>query len=121
MGWPRRRHGYGRLAPRSPVWTSPRSAFAEEPIRSAELVGFYVPMHTATRIATLLAGRVRKLNPRAHLCFFGLYAPVNESFLRKLGAETILGGEFEAGLLALVERVADNETPACRAPAARSR
>ena len=82
-----------------------RTAFEEEPIRSADLVGFYVPMHTATRIATLLAGRVRKLNPRAHLCFFGLYAPVNESFLRKLGAETILGGEFEAGLLALVERL----------------
>ena len=59
-----------------------RSAFAEEPIRSADLVGFYVPMHTATRIATLLAGRVSKLNPRAHMCFFGLYAPVNESFLR---------------------------------------
>ena len=62
-----------------------RSAFEEELIRSADLVGFYVPMHTATRIATLLAGRVSKLNPRAHMCFFGLYAPVNESFLRKLG------------------------------------
>ena len=82
-----------------------RSAFVEEPIRSADLVGFYVPMHTATRIATLLAGRVRELNPCAHMCFFGLYAPVNEAFLRKLGAETILGGEFEAGLLALVKRL----------------
>ena len=90
-----------------------RSAFEEELIRSADLVGFYVPMHTATRIATLLAGRVSKLNPRAHMCFFGLYAPVNESFLRKLGAETILGGEFEAGLLSLVERLqTTNHRPA---------
>src|SRR5262249_51419166 len=48
-----------------------------------------------------------KLNPKAHLCFFGLYAPVNESYLRNLGAETILGGEFEEGLLALATRLAD--------------
>ena len=82
-----------------------RSAFEEAPIRSADLVGFYVPMHTATRIATLLAKRVRELNPRTHMCFFGLYAPVNEGFLRKLGAETILGGEFEAGLLSLMKRL----------------
>ena len=82
-----------------------RSVFQDELIRSADLVAFYLPMHTATRLATLLAGRVRELNPRVHLCFFGLYAPVNESFLRKLGAETILGGEFEEGLLALVKRL----------------
>jgi len=82
-----------------------RSALEEEPVRSADLVAFYVPMHTATRIAALLVGRVRELNPRAHLCFFGLYAPINESYLRGLGANTILGGEFEEGLLALVERL----------------
>jgi radical SAM superfamily enzyme YgiQ (UPF0313 family) len=39
------------------------------------------------------------------LCFYGLYAPVNEAFLRKLGGETILGGEFEQGLVAAFERV----------------
>src|ERR1035437_8879552 len=82
-----------------------RSALEEEPVRSADLVAFYVPMHTATRIAALLIGRVRELNPQAHLCFFGLYAPVNEGYLRQLGAGTILGGEFEEGLLALVKRL----------------
>ena len=82
-----------------------RSALQEGPIRSADLVAFYIPMHTATRIAALLIGRVRELNPRAHLCFFGLYAPVNETYLRELGAGTILGGEFEEGLLALVKRL----------------
>src|SRR5258706_7064489 len=66
-----------------------RSQLDEEPIRSAGLVAFYIPMHTATRIAALLIGRVRELNPRAHLCFFGLYAPANESYLRQLGADTI--------------------------------
>jgi radical SAM superfamily enzyme YgiQ (UPF0313 family) len=36
-----------------------------------------------------------------HLCAYGLYAPVNAEYLRKLGFNTILGGEFEQGLLNL--------------------
>ena len=78
-----------------------REAFREENVRNADLVAFYVPMHTATRLATKLVERVRRLNPRAHLCFYGLYAPVNEAYLRELGVESILGGEFEAGLARL--------------------
>lgn len=74
-------------------------------VADAELIAFYVPMHTATRIAVGVLKQVRELNPAAHLCFFGLYAPVNESYLRRLGADTILGGEFEQGLLDLVERL----------------
>ncbi|MBI4640745.1 MAG: radical SAM protein, partial [Candidatus Tectomicrobia bacterium] len=46
-----------------------------------------------------------KLNPAAHLCFYGLYAPMNEGFLRKLGADTSLGGEFEEGLVSLFRRI----------------
>jgi len=75
-------------------------------IAAADLVAFYVPMHTATRIAASMTQRVLLLNPDVHLCFYGLYAPVNEGFLRELGAHTILGGEFEAGLVALAERLA---------------
>ncbi len=75
-------------------------------IAEADLVAFYVPMHTATRIAASMTPRVLLLNPAVHLCFYGLYAPVNEDFLRELGAHTILGGEFEAGLVALAERLA---------------
>jgi len=82
-----------------------REAFREEPIRAADLVAFYVPMHTATRLAAQLVEPVRGLNPRAHLCFYGLYAPVNEPYLCGLGVETILGGEFEEGLARLVERL----------------
>ncbi len=77
----------------------------EDVIRAADLVAFYVPMHTATRLATALIPRVRVLNPDAHLCFYGLYAPVNEGYLRGLGADTILGGEFETGLVSLVGRL----------------
>lgn len=77
-------------------------------IACADLVAFYVPMHTATRIAASFVARVKAINPRAHVCFYGLYAPVNEGYLRGLGAETILGGEFEEGLAALYQRLAAN-------------
>ena len=82
-----------------------RQALGEAPVRAADFIGFYVPMHTATRLAADVLPAVRRLNPRAHLCFYGLYAPVNEGFLRKLGANTVLGGEFEEGLRGAVERV----------------
>jgi radical SAM superfamily enzyme YgiQ (UPF0313 family) len=82
-----------------------RSRLDRKSIATADVVAFYVPMHTATRIAAHVVQHVKTLNPRAHLCFYGLYAPVNAAFLRNLGAETILGGEFEAGLLALMRRL----------------
>jgi radical SAM superfamily enzyme YgiQ (UPF0313 family) len=80
----------------------------QDSIVTADLVAFYVPMHTATRIAVKAIGRVKAINPDAHLCFYGLYAPVNEGYLRKLGVKTILGGEFEGALAALVNRISTN-------------
>jgi radical SAM superfamily enzyme YgiQ (UPF0313 family) len=77
----------------------------EAAIKAADLIAFYVPMHTATRLATNLVRRVKTLNPHAHLCFYGLYAPVNESYLRKLGADSIIGGEFEEEMETLVNRL----------------
>jgi radical SAM superfamily enzyme YgiQ (UPF0313 family) len=82
----------------------------EEAVVAADLIAFYVPMHTATRMATSFLPRIRRLNPRAHLCFYGLYAPVNEAYLRDLGADSILGGEFEEGLVALMRRLASGES-----------
>lgn len=80
----------------------------EKLIATADLVAFHVPMHTATRLASAVVPRIQRLNPGAHLCFYGLYAPLNESFLRSLGADTILGGEFEKGLVEVVERWSDD-------------
>ena len=85
-----------------------RTPLHEGLVRTADFIAFYVPMHTATRLAVQALPAVRKLNPRAHLCFYGLYAPVNEAYLRKLGAETILGGEFEEGLVRAFERAGAN-------------
>ena len=83
-----------------------RQAFDEEAVRGAGLVAMHVPMHTATRLAIPLIEVVRGINPEAHLCFYGLYAPMNETYLRGLGVQTILGGEFEDGLVRLAERIA---------------
>ena len=54
-------------------------------------------MHTATRLAGELIPKIRALNPAAHLCAYGLYAPLNEEYLRGLGVETVLGGRVRAG------------------------
>ncbi len=74
-------------------------------VRDADLVACYLPMHTATRLAVPVLRRVRARNPSAHLCAYGLYAPLNAAHLRALGVHTILEGEFEADLLALADRL----------------
>lgn len=82
-----------------------REPFPVATICDSDLVAFYVPMHTATRLAVQLIEPVRKLNSHAHLCFYGLYASMNEQYLRSLGVQTILGGEFEEGLAHLAARL----------------
>jgi radical SAM superfamily enzyme YgiQ (UPF0313 family) len=69
-------------------------------------------MHTATRIAVQALPRVRQLAPKAHLCVYGLYAPMNETLLRGMGVDTFLGGEVEPSLLSLCEQIRENEKPA---------
>src|SRR5262249_56409882 len=66
----------------------------------------FLPMHTATRMFLRVAGRMRSLNPRAHLCAYGLYAPLNQRALRDAGVTTIIGGEFESDLTELARRLA---------------
>jgi radical SAM superfamily enzyme YgiQ (UPF0313 family) len=83
-----------------------RQPLPDAAVRAADLVAFYVPMHTATRLAVALLPRVREMNPHARLCFYGLYAPVNESYLRKLGVDFVLGGEFEEPFAALIANLA---------------
>lgn len=78
-----------------------RQQLPEEAVRGADLIAFYVPMHTATRLAIALLPAVREWNPRAKFCFYGLYAPVNEAYLRGLGVDFVIGGEFEEPLAKL--------------------
>jgi radical SAM superfamily enzyme YgiQ (UPF0313 family) len=72
-------------------------------VRSADLIAFHLPMHTATRLALPVIELVRRLNPAAHLCAYGLYAPLNGEALRALGVQDVLGGEFEEDLVAIAK------------------
>jgi radical SAM superfamily enzyme YgiQ (UPF0313 family) len=85
-----------------------RQPLEEAAVRGAALIAVYLPMHTATRLAAQLIPTLCELNPRAHLCGYGLYAPMNAEYLRTLGVSTILGGEFEEGLVHLAERLNGN-------------
>jgi radical SAM superfamily enzyme YgiQ (UPF0313 family) len=88
------------------VFDLARQSLDEAAISDAGLVAIYLPMHTATRLAAQLIPRLCKLSPGVHLCCYGLYAPMNVTYLRALGVSTILGGEFEEGLVQLAERLA---------------
>ena len=70
-------------------------------VSAASLVAFYLPMHTATRLALPMIDRVRAINPAATIGAYGLYAPLNEAILREHGVSAILGPEAEEDLVAL--------------------
>ena len=84
-------------------------------IRDAAAVGFFLPMHTATRLAIPVIDRVHRANPAARLIAYGLYAPLNDGLLREHGISVVLGGEFEADL---VRSVANLDSPAGSSDAA---
>ena len=83
-----------------------RQKLEEDTLRRADLIAFHLPMHTATRMAAPIIRRARALNARSRICVYGLYAPLNESWLRTLGADDVLGGEFEGELAAIGRQVA---------------
>ncbi|HXG89832.1 MAG TPA: CUAEP/CCAEP-tail radical SAM protein [Vicinamibacterales bacterium] len=83
-----------------------RDKFADADAQSAQLIAFYLPMHTATRLAVGLIARVRAANPAATLVAYGLYAPLSESVLREHGVDQVLGPEAEADLVTLADSLA---------------
>jgi radical SAM superfamily enzyme YgiQ (UPF0313 family) len=82
-----------------------REALNEPAIRDAGLIAFYVPMHTATRLTLECLDTVRRVNPTAHLCAYGLYASLSAEILRARGIASVLGGEFEQMLVDLAEHL----------------
>ncbi len=98
-----------------------RDTLAEHAILTADLVAFHLPMHTATRLTAPVIRKVRTLNPTARVCAYGLYAPLNEAWLRTLGVDDVFGGEFEADLAAVAREVLGSTVkpaPGDRGPAA---
>lgn len=75
--------------------------------RDADLVAISVPMHTAARLGVQLAQRLRRLNPSAHIAFYGLYAtPLHDRLIGAGVADSVIGGEYETGLVALAAGLA---------------
>ena len=76
-----------------------RESLADAEIAEADAVAFYLPMHTATRLAMPLVDRVRGLNPLAALAAYGLYAPLNADWLRARGVTHVFGPSDERALV----------------------
>jgi radical SAM superfamily enzyme YgiQ (UPF0313 family) len=107
--------GHQPLALASPLAFIERAGFAPaaldlsvepfDPGRAARarVVGISVPMHTALRLGMRVAEEVRRVNPGCHVCFYGLYASLNADHLLANGGDSVVGGEFEAALVALLE------------------
>ena len=87
-----------------------RQSLPPEALAEAGLVALYLPMHTATRLALRILPRIRALVPQAHLCGYGLYAPLNREHLQRSGVHTLIGGEFEGELLELARRLRRGES-----------
>jgi hypothetical protein len=82
-----------------------------EVLAGVDIVALFLGMHTATRIALEALPRIRSLAPAAHLCAYGLYAPMNATLLRSHGVRTVLDGEPETALLALARDLIGPPTP----------
>mgnify|MGYP001270317637 CR=1 FL=1 len=82
------------------VETLPREAASR-----ARFVGIAAPMHTALRLGVRAAEDVRALNPTAHICFYGLYAWLNADYLLSTVADSVIAGEYEEPLVALVNSI----------------
>jgi len=80
-----------------------RSELDTAQVAGATVVAFYVPMHTATRLALDVLPVVRDINPTARVCFYGLYGQANVAHLAAMGVDAVISGEFEAELVRFVD------------------
>jgi radical SAM superfamily enzyme YgiQ (UPF0313 family) len=83
----------------------------EVAVRRARFVGISVPMHTALRLGARVARRIRRLNPHAFICFYGLYATLNAHYLLGGSADAVLSGECEEDLVELVRHCERDARP----------
>src|SRR6187401_460590 len=95
-----------------------RDTLTDDQIGEAGLIAFYLPMHTATRLAAPLIARAGRVNASARLAAYGLYAPLNASWLGEQGV-TVLGPDAEVDLLRLSSREPKGESPEPKAESRR--
>jgi radical SAM superfamily enzyme YgiQ (UPF0313 family) len=84
----------------------------DDDLVEARFIAISVPMHTALRLGARIAARARALNPGVHICFYGLYATLNADYLLREHGDTVISGEYERTLTALVQATAAGTDPA---------
>jgi radical SAM superfamily enzyme YgiQ (UPF0313 family) len=72
-------------------------------LEQAGLIGLYLGMHTATRIALKALVKINRHAPDATLFSFGLYAPLNQDILKQHRVSYFFGGESEPDILQLAQ------------------
>jgi radical SAM superfamily enzyme YgiQ (UPF0313 family) len=82
-----------------------RDPLNERAVREADLIAFYAPMHTATRLILQLLEPLRRMNSKAHFCAYGLYATLTAESFAAHDVKSLFGGEFEQALVHLAERL----------------
>ncbi|MEM9489570.1 MAG: hypothetical protein AAGC55_10525, partial [Myxococcota bacterium] len=78
-------------------------------IERARQIWLSVPMHTALRLGTRAAARIRAQSPDAEIGFFGLYAALNRDYLGELGARWAVAGEVEDTVVAIARAAVADE------------
>ncbi len=81
----------------------------EELFLEPELVAISIPLFDALYPGIEVAQRVRTLNPRAHVTFFGPYATINAYRLTGKYGDSCVMGEWEVPLYTLARRVDGEE------------
>ena len=76
-----------------------RERLTDERIAAADLVAFYLPMHTATRLAAPLIDRVRRVNPVGTHRRVRPVCAAECSMAARAGVTHVLGPEGEAGVV----------------------
>jgi radical SAM superfamily enzyme YgiQ (UPF0313 family) len=66
-----------------------RDRLADDQVAAAECISFYLPMHTATRLAIPIVERARRTKPGVRITAFGLYAQLNAGWLLERGVDAI--------------------------------
>ncbi|HZB98294.1 MAG TPA: radical SAM protein, partial [Candidatus Sulfotelmatobacter sp.] len=83
----------------------------ERAVMWADLVAIAVPMHTAMRLAAVVARRVRELRDRSvTVVTFGLYAPLCRSVIEGGLVDHAVGGEFEEELVRIAAGTPSSRT-----------
>ena len=74
----------------------------------ADVVAVSVPMHTALRLARDATAVLRRSRPEVPVCFYGLYAAVDDGAEHEGAADVRIAGEYATELVAFVDGLADS-------------